>query len=36
MPPRVRLYRSGVLESEDFPLADISDRLAEPGNHRMA
>ena len=30
MAPRVRLYRSGVLESEDFPLADISDRLTEP------
>ena len=30
MPPRVRLYRRGVLEADDFPLADISDRLAEP------
>lgn len=30
MAPRVRLYRSGVLESRDFALEQISDRLAEP------
>ncbi|WP_344680114.1 magnesium transporter CorA family protein [Saccharopolyspora taberi] len=27
---RTRLYRNGVLESEDFPVADISDYLADP------
>ncbi len=27
---RTRLYRNGVLESEDFPPADISDYLAQP------
>ena len=27
---RTRVYRKGELESEDFPLADVSDRLAEP------
>jgi magnesium transporter len=30
IPPRVRLYRNGVLESEDFPVAQISDCLAQP------
>ncbi len=28
---RTRVYRNGVLEAEGFPVADISDRLAEPG-----
>jgi magnesium transporter len=28
--PRVRLYRSGVLETESFPLSEISERLLEP------
>ena len=28
---RTRLYRSGVLEQEDFPVQDISDHLGEPG-----
>ena len=29
-PARTRLYRNGVLEAEDFPVADVSDYLAEP------
>ncbi|WAL68499.1 magnesium transporter CorA family protein [Amycolatopsis cynarae] len=28
---RTRLYRNGVLEAENFPAADISDHLADPG-----
>jgi magnesium transporter len=28
--PRTRLYRNGVLESEGFPVADVSDHLADP------
>jgi magnesium transporter len=28
---RTRVYRDGVLEKEDFPVADVSDFLAEPG-----
>jgi magnesium transporter len=28
--PRTRLYRKGVLEAEDFPVADVSDHLADP------
>jgi hypothetical protein len=28
---RTRVYRNGVLEAEGFPVADISDRLAEAG-----
>jgi magnesium transporter len=28
---RTRLYRNGVLEAENFPAADISDHLPEPG-----
>jgi magnesium transporter len=28
---RTRAYRNGVLEAENFPVAEISDRLAEPG-----
>jgi magnesium transporter len=28
--PRTRAYRKGVLEAEDFPLADVSDWLEEP------
>ncbi|HEY3547242.1 MAG TPA: CorA family divalent cation transporter, partial [Propionicimonas sp.] len=28
--PRTRLYREGVLVSEGFPVAEISDRIAEP------
>jgi magnesium transporter len=27
---RTRLYRNGVLEAEDFPVADVSDHLADP------
>ena len=27
---RTRCYRAGVLDAEDFPLADVSERLAEP------
>jgi magnesium transporter len=27
---RTRLYRNGVLEAEDFPLADVSDHLEDP------
>lgn len=27
--PRTRLYRKGVLEAEDFPVADVSDHLAD-------
>jgi magnesium transporter len=27
---RTRLYRNGDLEAEDFPVADISDHLADP------
>ncbi len=29
--PKTRLYRDGVLEAEDFPVADISDHIIEPG-----
>jgi magnesium transporter len=29
--PRTRLYRNGVLEAEGFPIADVSDHLAEEG-----
>jgi magnesium transporter len=29
--PRTRLYRNGVLEAEGFPIADVSDHLADPG-----
>jgi magnesium transporter len=29
--PRTRLYRNGVLEAEGFPVADVSDHLADPG-----
>ena len=29
-PPRTRVYRRGVLESEGFPMADVSDHLARP------
>jgi magnesium transporter len=28
--PRTRLYRNGVLESEGFPVADVSEHLADP------
>ena len=28
---RTRLYRSGVLETEDFPVEDISERIIQPG-----
>ena len=28
--PRTRLYRHGVLESEGFPIADVSDHIADP------
>lgn len=28
---RTRLYRSGVLEAEDFPVQDISDHITQPG-----
>jgi magnesium transporter len=28
--PRTRLYRSGVLESEGFPIADVSDHIEDP------
>ncbi len=28
--PRTRVYRKGVLEAEDFPVADVSDHLADP------
>jgi magnesium transporter len=28
--PRTRLYRNGVLESEGFPIADVSDHIADP------
>lgn len=28
--PRTRLYRNGVLEAEDFPVAEISDHLDQP------
>jgi magnesium transporter len=28
--PRTRLYRNGVLEAEGFPIADVSDHLADP------
>jgi magnesium transporter len=28
--PRTRLYRNGVLESQGFPVADVSDHLADP------
>jgi len=28
---RTRLYRSGVLEAENFPVQDISDYIAQPG-----
>lgn len=28
--PRTRLYRNGVLESEGFPIADVSDHVADP------
>ena len=28
--PRTRLYRNGVLESEGFPIADVSDYIADP------
>ncbi|WP_236792717.1 magnesium transporter CorA family protein [Amycolatopsis sp. GM8] len=28
---RTRLYRNGVLEAENFPVADVSDHLADPG-----
>ena len=27
---RTRLYRKGVLEAEGFPIADVSDHLADP------
>ncbi|MGQ0615693.1 MAG: magnesium transporter CorA family protein [Acidimicrobiia bacterium] len=30
-PPRTRLYRKGVLDTEDFPVADVSEYLEEPG-----
>ncbi|GIH03735.1 magnesium transporter CorA [Rhizocola hellebori] len=29
MPPRTRLYRHGTLQAEDFPVADISEHLAD-------
>src|SRR5436309_15890620 len=28
---RTRLYRSGVLEAEDFPVQDISEHIRQPG-----
>jgi magnesium transporter len=28
--PRTRVYRKGALEAEDFPVADVSDHLADP------
>jgi len=28
--PRTRLYRNGILESEGFPVADVSDHIADP------
>ena len=28
--PRTRLYRNGVLEAEGFPIAEVSDHLADP------
>jgi magnesium transporter len=28
--PRTRLYRTGVLEAEGFPVADVSDHIADP------
>src|SRR5439155_9603911 len=29
---RTRLYRNGVLEAENFPVADVSDHLADPSS----
>jgi len=30
--PRTRLYRNGILELEDYPLADVSDHLEDPSS----